>query len=304
MAHIGDELLPQMFHLAQLPAGIVQGVGQLGDLPVGAAGKLRAVIAGGQLLGAFGNAGDGTGDHGGKQQHQQDGKRRHDDRDDDQLGPQCFHRGIDGRDGGIHHDHDRLGAFVLSARGQNAVQQLLGGGGLGGCFALHGGGKLQELIVFQHGAAVFLRLPEQQRRLIGKQHVQDAGGLVAGGQYRGAVLPHDVDTDEILAGQTVHLGVKVLIIDAGGYFLGGIFNGAGLDGFVEALQKDDLQKPQQHQQQRHEHSKAAHQSPADAQVGKTALLMLRGRGGLSWRLRLHRFPALPQFQSGTQLLLA
>ena len=108
----------------------------------------------------------------------------------------------------------------------------------------------------------------------------------------------------ILAGQTVHLGVKVLIIDAGGYFLGGIFNGAGLDGFVEALQKDDLQKPQQHQQQRHEHSKAAHQSPADAQVGKTALLMLRGRGGLSWRLRLHRFPALPQFQSGTQLLLA
>ena len=164
-------------------------------------------------------------------------KRRHDDRDDDQLGPQCFHRGIDGRDGGIHHDHDRLGAFVLSARGQNAVQQLLGGGGLGGCFALHGGGKLQELIVFQHGAAVFLRLPEQQRRLIGKQHVQDAGGLVAGGQYRGAVLPHDVDTDEILAGQAVHLGVEVLIIDAGGYFLGGIFNGAGLDGFVEALQK-------------------------------------------------------------------
>lgn len=52
-------------------------------------------------------------------------------------------------------NHDRLGAFVLSARGQNAVQQLLGGGGLGGCFALHGGGKLQELIVFQHGAARF-----------------------------------------------------------------------------------------------------------------------------------------------------
>ena len=121
VAHIGDEFLPQVLHLAQFPAGVVQRVGKLGDLPVAAAGKVDVIIAGGQLLGAFGNADDGTGDHGGKQQHQQDGKRRHDDGDDDQLRPQGIHRSIDGGDGGIHHDHDRLGGVALPPRSEDAV---------------------------------------------------------------------------------------------------------------------------------------------------------------------------------------
>ena len=167
---------------------------------------------------------------------------------------------------------------------------------------MHGGGKLQKLIVFQHGAAVFLGLPEQQGGLVIEQHMQDAGGLVAGGQDGGAVLPDDMDADKVLAGQAVHLGVEVLVIDAGSDLLGGIFDGIGLDGLVEAFQKDDLQKPQQHQQQRHEHSKAAHQLPADAQAGKDILPLLRG-GAILLRVSPPRLPALPRSQSGIQLLL-
>ena len=56
MAYIGNKFLPQVLHFAQLPAGVVQGVGQFGDFAVGTAGKVGAVIAGGQLFGALGNA--------------------------------------------------------------------------------------------------------------------------------------------------------------------------------------------------------------------------------------------------------
>ena len=103
---------------------------------------------------------------------------------------------------------------------------------------LHGGGKLQQLIIFQDGAAAFHRLLVQQRRLVGQQHMQNTGRLVAGGQHRGAVFPHNMHTDKILPGQPVYFGVEVFIVDAGGNFFGGIFDGAGFDGFVEAFQKD------------------------------------------------------------------
>ena len=268
MADVGDQLVLEPLHLAQILRSPGQRGIQLSDLSVMAAVPGLLKPAEGQLPGGGVRFNDGSGNIAGDQGCHPQSAQQHHQGDQQQLGAQRGHRGIQRRDDGIEKQE---ACFAGGQHDLPGIQQAL-------MVGLHHGrwiaGKPSGIVTvvpeglnieLLHQRGTICRNAVAPPVQVTDAHAMDqAKAGVLAGQHHALVFVQHKNAHVILRGKLIRQHLHLIIIQVFQYGSCGRGNLVGFIVAVKIIQPHDLKQPEHGDHKGHEQHQVQHDAAPDA----------------------------------------